>query len=185
VPTGALGKRAPRQQGAERARMAAAAKAKATVGFWWWPYDELEQSKMSKSNLATAAPAGVVKAETVPGQAAGAVPANDSLEATPARAATEAPPEPPLPPPPPPRALDEDLLPLSKKKKKAKSLLTGFGKVLQPVPRKVVRRETILEFRKAPMPGYEGSSSSASEPPPTVKVFKQGQGRYSARLTSA
>jgi hypothetical protein len=167
--------------------MAAAAKAKTTVGFWWWPYDELEQSKMSKSNLATAAP--VAKAEMVLGQAAGAGPAYDSFKATSARAAIETPPKPPLPPPPPPppRALDEDLLPLSEKKKKAKSLLTGFGtgKVLQPVPRKVVRRETILEFRKVPMPGYEGSSSSALEPPPTVKVLKQGQGRYSARSTSA
>jgi len=95
-----------------------------------------------------------------------------------------APESPPVPP-----ALDEASLPLttpSRKKKKEKSLLSGFGtgKVLKPVPRKVVRRDTLIEFSKPPAPGYEGGSSSSSSSslsePKTVKVFKQGQGHFSS-----
>jgi hypothetical protein len=190
-PLGAAGKKAPRQQGRERARAAAAARAKTTVGFWWWPYAELEQAKAARQAppgaagaAATAVTIDSAAAATASASAAAASPvrsfgeaaegAADGLNVVKAAAADTA-----------DATADADaapsdgrLPPMSKKRKKAKSLLGGFstGKVLKPVPRTVVRRETLIQFHKLP-PGYEGSS--VKEPPPTVKVFKQGQGHFS------
>jgi len=224
-PKGAIGKRAPLQQGVARAQQAAAAKAKDTIGFWWWPYDELELAKhgggKSSSSSSSASASSNRKPSTTPVPPPPPAPPPPVIPAVPPRAARAAngrreaslstasnqassvglgtnsspeqstPTEAPLETAPEtstfPSTSEEESLPLTKsirKKSKNKSLLSGFGtgKVLKPVPRKVVRRETLIEFSKPPAPGYEEDSSSSSTAPEskTVKVFKQGQGHFSS-----